>query len=118
MAEFASVACQIVDRAGVMDADLGQPLAAIRPTEGSAVPEMLMQTQADLVQIPVAVHASPDDAAMGVGGLAVFGAGANIKMATTLAPFAPSATYASEISSDGTLEFHDAIGALLIESLP
>jgi glycerol kinase len=56
-------------------ADLGQPLAALRVDGGLTRSWLLMQAQADLLQVPVLVGRSPDATALGVAALARLGLG-------------------------------------------
>jgi glycerol kinase len=55
--------------------DLGRPLARLRVDGGLTRSRVLMQMQADLLQLPVEVAPSPHATAAGVGALARLGAG-------------------------------------------
>ena len=56
-------------------ADLGRPLTALRVDGGLTRSRLLMQAQADLLQVPVIVSRSPDVTALGVAALARLGTG-------------------------------------------
>jgi glycerol kinase len=56
-------------------ADLGRPLTSLRVDGGLTRSRLLMQAQADLLQVPVLVSRSPDATALGVAALARLGTG-------------------------------------------
>jgi glycerol kinase len=56
-------------------ADLGRPLTSLRVDGGLSRSRLLMQAQADLLQVPVVICRSPDATALGVAALARLGAG-------------------------------------------
>jgi glycerol kinase len=56
-------------------ADLGHPLASLRVDGGLTRSRLLMQAQADLLQVPVLICRSPDATALGVAALARLGTG-------------------------------------------
>src|SRR5690348_9423410 len=56
-------------------ADLGRPLTALRVDGGLTRSRLLMQAQADLLQVPVLVGLMPDATALGVAALARLGLG-------------------------------------------
>ena len=56
-------------------ADLGRPLTSLRVDGGLTRSRLLMQAQADLVQVPVLICRSPDATALGVAALARLGTG-------------------------------------------
>jgi len=74
-ATIEGVAAQVALLARATANDLGRPLALLRVDGGLTRSRMLMQTQADLLQIPVEVAASPHATAAGVAALARLGAG-------------------------------------------
>ncbi len=55
--------------------DLGQPLTVLRADGGLTRSRLLMQTQADLLQLPVQVCRTPDATALGAAALARLGMG-------------------------------------------
>jgi glycerol kinase len=70
------LAAQVTLLARAAAVDLGHPLALLRVDGGLTRSHVLMQMQADLLQIPVEVASSPHATAAGVGALARLGAGA------------------------------------------
>jgi glycerol kinase len=70
------IAAQVSLLARAAAEDLGRALALLRVDGGLTRSRVLMQTQADLLQIPVEVAAAPHATAAGVAALARLGAGA------------------------------------------
>jgi glycerol kinase len=70
-------------------ADLGAPLTVLRADGGLTRSRLLLQTQADLLQVPVEVYRSPDATALGVAALARLGTGAAASLAEAVGPAAP-----------------------------
>ena len=75
-ATLEGVAAQVTLLARAAAIDLGRPLTLLRVDGGLTRSRVLMQMQADLLQVPVEVAASPHATAAGVGALARLGAGA------------------------------------------
>jgi glycerol kinase len=98
------VACQVAEVAGAVAADLGRPLTGLRADGGLTRSELLMQTQADLLQAPVEVYASPDATALGVGALAHLGATPGLEPSDAGEPWTPAATYEPQISQQQAAE--------------
>ena len=69
------LAAQVTLLARAAAFDLGRPLALLRVDGGLTRARVLMQMQADLLQLPVEVASSPHATAAGVGALARLGAG-------------------------------------------
>ncbi len=67
------IAAQVVELAAAVAVDLGAPLSRLRVDGGLTRSRLLMQAQADLLQVPVEVFASPDATALGVGAVARLG---------------------------------------------
>jgi glycerol kinase len=70
------IAASVALLAGAVAADLGGPLTALRVDGGLTRSRVLLQAQADLLQLPVLVSRTPDATALGVAALARLGAGA------------------------------------------
>ncbi|WP_409468037.1 FGGY family carbohydrate kinase [Streptomyces sp. HC307] len=111
------LAAQVVDLADAAASDLGSPLAALRVDGGLTRSTLLMQTQADLLQLPVEVSALPDATALGVGVLARLGAEPGLTVAEALPDWKPAAVYEPRITADEAAErlaaFRRAVAALL-----
>jgi glycerol kinase len=72
--------------ASAVAADLGRPLTALRVDGGLARSRVLLQAQADLLQLPVEVCQAPDATALGVAALALLGTGAAASAAEAVGP--------------------------------
>ncbi len=74
-ATIEGLAAQVALLARATGVDLGRPLSLLRVDGGLTRSRLLMQTQADLLQIPIEVASSPHATAAGVAALARLGAG-------------------------------------------
>jgi len=70
------IAASVAVLAGAVAADLGGPLTALRVDGGLTRSRVLLQAQADLLQVPVLVSRTPDATALGVAALARLAYGA------------------------------------------
>jgi glycerol kinase len=66
--------------------DLGAPLTALRADGGLTRSRLLLQAQADLLQLPVEVYRTPDATALGVAALARLGTGDAASLAEAVGP--------------------------------
>ncbi|GGT29548.1 FGGY family carbohydrate kinase [Streptomyces purpureus] len=111
------IAAQVVELADAAAADLGAPLSALRVDGGLTRSALLMQTQADLLQIPVEVSALPDATALGVGVVARLGHDSGLALGEAVPPWRPSAVYEPRIGPERAAErlgrFRAAVSALL-----
>jgi glycerol kinase len=80
------VAAQVALLARSVARDLGGPLIRLRVDGGLTRSGLLMQTQADLLQIPIEVAPSPNATAVGVGALARLGAGGGRDLSEAVGP--------------------------------
>jgi glycerol kinase len=94
------IAAQVAGLAAAMAADLGRPLTALRVDGGLTRSAVLMQTQADLLQLPVEVYASPDATALGAAAFARLGQDPGLTLADAIEPWRPAATYEPRIGPD------------------
>jgi glycerol kinase len=85
-------------------ADLGQPLTFLRVDGGLSRSRLLVQAQADLLQVPVLVYRSGDATAMGVAALARLGAGDVASVAEAVGPAEPEAIVDPAITADEAAE--------------
>jgi glycerol kinase len=69
------IAASVAVLAGAVAADLGRPLTSLRVDGGLTRSRVLLQAQADLLQMPVLVSRTPDATALGVAALARSGLG-------------------------------------------
>jgi glycerol kinase len=80
--------------------DLGAPLARLRVDGGLTRSRVLMQIQADLLQVPVEVYASPHATALGVAAFARLGLGAATSAAEAVGTWEPAAVFEPTIGAD------------------
>ena len=92
-ATLEGLAAQVALLARASAADLGRPLARLRVDGGLTRSQLLMQTQADLLQIPVEVASSPHATAAGVGALARLGAEPGLTLEAAVGPTPSSTRY-------------------------
>ncbi|MGA5555581.1 FGGY family carbohydrate kinase [Streptomyces lavendulocolor] len=110
------IAAQVVELAGAAATDLGAPLATLRVDGGLTRSALLMQTQADLLQLPVEVASSPDATALGAGALARLGLDPLLPLGEVVPRWRPSAVYEPRVSAAEAAErmgaFRAAVAAL------
>ncbi|WKV76074.1 FGGY family carbohydrate kinase [Streptomyces sp. PCS3-D2] len=111
------IAAQVAELADAVAADLGAPLAALRVDGGLTRSALLMQAQADLLQIPVEVSALPDATALGVGAVARLGLDPSLTVHEAVPQWKPSAVYEPKAGAGQAAErrgrFRTAVSALL-----
>ncbi len=81
-------------------ADLGAPLQRLRVDGGLTRSRVLLQTQADLLQIPVEVYPSPHATALGVAAFARLGAGGARTATDAVGNWQPTMTVEPSVSAD------------------
>ena len=84
--------------------DLGAPLTCLRVDGGLTRSRRLVQAQADLLQVPVLVHRSPDATALGVAALARLGTGDASSVVEAVEPAEPEAIVDPAITADEAAE--------------
>lgn len=94
------IAAQIAILGKAVEADMGTPLTRLRVDGGLARSAVLMQAQADLLQVPVERYPSADATALGVGALARLGAGAARDPQEAVGDWRPSALFEPQMSAD------------------
>ncbi|MDT9691325.1 FGGY family carbohydrate kinase [Streptomyces sp. P9(2023)] len=111
------IAAQVVELAGAAADDLGRPLTSLRVDGGLTRSALLMQTQADLLQLPVEVSALPDATALGVGAVARLGVDPGLAVHEAVPEWKPSAVYEPAVSGTEAAErmgrFRTAVATLL-----
>ena len=95
-AEGIAAAVAVLVRAA--EADLGCAIGALRVDGGLTRSRLLMQAQADLLQVPVLVAASPHATGLGVAALARLGAGHGGTLADVVAAAAVEAVFEPVVS--------------------
>jgi glycerol kinase len=96
------LAAQVALLARAAADDLGRPLLTLRVDGGLTRSTVLMQLQADLLQIPVEVFGSPDATALGVAALARLGAAPGTGLDG--APLAPGERFEPVMAADEAAE--------------
>ncbi|MFB7608110.1 FGGY family carbohydrate kinase [Streptomyces gardneri] len=94
------IAAQVVELAAAVASDRGAPLTSLRADGGLTRSALLMQTQADLLQLPVEVASSPDATALGVGAVARLGLHPGLALHEAVPEWKPSAVYEPRIGAD------------------
>lgn len=111
------IAAQVAEVAAAVAADLGSPLTTLRVDGGLTRSALLMQTQADLLQIPVEVSALPDVTALGAAVVARMGLDPALPLEAALPRWKPSAVYEPRVHPDEAAErlagFRAAVNGLL-----
>jgi glycerol kinase len=98
------IAASIALLVRAVTADLGAPLTALRVDGGLTRSRLLMQAQADLLQVPVLIYRSPDATALGAAALARLGAGEKTSVAEAVGPAEVEATILPSITKDHSAE--------------
>jgi glycerol kinase len=98
------LAAQVALLARATAVDLGRPLALLRVDGGLTRSRMLMQAQADLLQIPVEVASSPHATAAGVAALARLGAGGGRKLDDVIPTAVARTRYEPATTADAAAE--------------
>ena len=110
------LAAQVAELADAAASDLGRPLEVLRVDGGLTRSALLMQTQADLLQLPVEVSALPDATALGVGAVARLGLDPGLTVDDAVPRWSPSAVYEPRITASEAAErrarFRAAVRAL------
>ncbi|MFK4599876.1 FGGY family carbohydrate kinase [Streptomyces pristinaespiralis] len=114
------IAAQVVSLTEAVAEDLGSPLTALRVDGGLTRSALLMQTQADLLQMPVEISALPDATALGAAAVARLGIDPGLAPEQVVPDRKPSAVYEPRISADRAAErlglFRAEVEALLERS--
>ncbi|MFI2735686.1 FGGY family carbohydrate kinase [Streptomyces sp. NPDC018711] len=98
------ISAQVAELAAATAADRGAPLTALRADGGLTRSSLLMQTQADLLQLPVEVASLPDATALGVGAVARLGHHPGLTLREAVPEWKPSAVYEPRISPEEAAE--------------
>lgn len=88
-ATFEAIAQQIADVFAAMEADIGQPLDALRADGGASGNGFLMQLQADLIDRPVLASRIEEIGAFGAAAMAMAGLGVTLSPAEEGRPLTP-----------------------------
>ena len=111
------VAAQIAELASVMGRDLGSGITTLRADGGLTQSRVLMQAQADLLQVPVEVYPSPHATPLGAAALARLGLNRGLALADSVWPWSPVTVYEPQWSADRAAEFLEGWRAAVDVSL-
>ena len=98
------IAASVALLASAAVTDLGRPLISLRVDGGLTRSRLLMQAQADLLQVPVLLCRSPDATALGAAALARLGLGEASSAGQALGPVEVEATVDPSITADQAAE--------------
>ncbi|MFJ4771170.1 FGGY family carbohydrate kinase [Streptomyces uncialis] len=98
------LAAQVTALADAAARDLGRPLTVLRVDGGLTRSALLMQTQADLLQLPVEVSALPDVTALGIGAVARLGQEPGLTVDEAVPHWRPRTVYEPRIGADEAAE--------------
>jgi glycerol kinase len=98
------IAAQVAVLGQAMAEDLGRPLERLRVDGGLARSGVLMQAQADLLQVPVERYPAADATALGVGAFARLGAGGAATPAAAVGDWRPAGVFEPRMGADEAAE--------------
>jgi glycerol kinase len=98
------IAAQVAVLGQAMAEDLGRPLERLRVDGGLSRSALLMQAQADLLQVPVERYPAADATALGVGAFARLGAGAAASPAAAVGDWQPAGVFDPRMGADEAAE--------------
>ena len=98
------IAAQVAVLGRAIADDLGRPLERLRVDGGLSRSAVLMQAQADLLQVPVERYPSADATALGVGAFARLGAGAADSPAAAVGDWTPAGRFEPRMGADEAQE--------------
>jgi glycerol kinase len=112
------IAASVALLAQAVAADRGAPLTVLRADGGLTRSRLLIQAQADLLQVPVQVCAATDATALGVAALARLGTGEAATLAEAVGPAQVEAIIEPSISPDQAAQRLASFDAHLRATLP
>jgi glycerol kinase len=98
------IAAQVATLGRAIEDDLGRPLERLRVDGGLSRSAVLMQAQADLLQVPVERYPSADATALGVAAFARLGADGADTPEAAVGDWTPVATFEPRMGADEALE--------------
>jgi len=116
------IAAQVADLMRVFSADMGAPINSLRVDGGLTRSAVLMQAQADLLQVPVEVYPSSHATPLGAAALARLALSPGLRLADVLWTWEPARVYTPRWSADRAADFlgrwRDAVEATLTDGRP
>ncbi len=107
LAVLQGIAAQIAELVTAINADTPTPLSTLRADGGLTQSTVLMQTCADILQVPVEVYPSAHATALGAAALARLSQSPNQSLSEVVPDWAPSATYQPSWTGQRANEFRD-----------
>ena len=112
------IAAQVAELVQVFDADMGSSITALRVDGGLTHSGVLMQAQADLLQVPVEVYPSAHATPLGAGALARLAIQPGLALADVVLPWTPSSVYEPVWSADRAADFMDRWRRAALATVP
>lgn len=99
------IAAQVAELSDVIAKDIGQPLTSLQVDGGLTRSRVLMQSVADLTQLPIEVYPSPHATAVGAAALGRMAASPDLGLAGAVPSWAPETTFEPGWSAEQAAEF-------------
>lgn len=112
------IAAQIAELVAAIETDTGQPLSRLRADGGLTHSAVLMQSCADILQVPVDVYPSAHATALGAAALARLAVEPGRTVRDVIAPWTPSASYEPVWNPARATEFRSAWRDLATTTYP
>jgi glycerol kinase len=118
IAVIQGIAAQLAELVDLLTADLSEPLGSLRVDGGLTRSRLVMQTVADLTQLPLALYSSADATALGAAALARLARDPDLSLQdAVIDPNGPT-SYEPRWSADQAAEFRGRWRAAAIANLP
>ncbi len=118
LAVLQGIAAQVAELISLIATDLGMPLQRLRVDGGLTRCRTLMQSTADLLQIPIDVYPSPHATALGAAAMGRLAVTPRLGLADAIPEWAPSHTYEPNWSLDQTSDFMHRWRRAVAASIP
>jgi len=112
------IAAQVADLVGVIDSDTSVSVDTLRVDGGLTKSPVLMQIQADLLQVPVEVYPSAHATPIGAAALARFALDSSLRFEDIVWPWTAESVYEPQWSADRAADFLGRWRAAVRLSLP
>jgi len=112
------IAAQVADLVSVMVQDVGGAVTSLRVDGGLTNSTVLMQAQADLLQVPIEVYPSAHATPLGAAALARLALTPEATLADSVPQWSPARVYESSWSPDRAADFLDRWRRAAAENLP
>jgi glycerol kinase len=116
LAVLQGIAAQVAELGELVAADTGQPLQRLRADGGLTRSKVLMQSVADLMQIPIDVYPSQHATPLGAAALARVAMDPSLALADAVVPWKPSTIYEPQWTAGQAAEFRSRWAAAAAEA--